>query len=52
MAIEPSKGDFGEQEMRRLKMKNYGKWFLQPKDFNFKVKKLNKNTNKHGLTTI
>jgi len=38
--------------MRRLKKKNYGKWFLQPKDFNYKVKRLNRTLDKHGTNPI
>lgn len=43
---------FGDKEMRRLKKENYGKWFLQPKDFNYKVKKLNRTLEKHGSQPI
>jgi hypothetical protein len=29
--------------MNRLKVANYGKWFIKPEEFNNKVVKLNKN---------
>ena len=28
--------------MRRLKSKNYGKWYIKPSGFNNKIKQLNK----------
>ena len=34
-----------EEDIRRLKAKNYGKWYLQPDDFNKKVDKFNRKLN-------
>jgi hypothetical protein len=31
------------KQMNRLKVENYGKWFIKPEEFNKKVIKLNKN---------
>ena len=31
-----------EDNLRRLKAVNYGKWYIKPEDYNKKIKKLNK----------
>ncbi len=31
-----------EENLRKLKAANYGKWYIKPEDYNKKVQKLNK----------
>jgi hypothetical protein len=35
--------------IRRLKMANYGKWYLQPADFKTKIKRINQELDKYEL---
>jgi hypothetical protein len=34
--------------MNRLKVANYGKWYIKPDKFNYKVGKLNKNFSRYN----